>query len=100
MTFTDIASRIQRTIRESRHYADIKSIAIFGSYARGEATPDSDLDILIEFEPAAVIGLDFFDIQAELEKSLEKKIDLVPRDAVKPFLRDEIYGSAKLVYEK
>ncbi|MDQ1252035.1 MAG: uncharacterized protein QG646_1150, partial [Euryarchaeota archaeon] len=54
---------------------NVSDIGVFGSYARGEETQKSDVDILIEFnEP---IGWEFFDIKDLLEEALVKKVDLV-----------------------
>jgi len=60
----------------------ISNLAIFGSYSRGEATNDSDLDIMVEFN--GEIGWDFFDLANELEKILRKKVDLISSKAIKP----------------
>lgn len=59
----------------------IKSLAIFGSFARNEQTQDSDLDILVDFNEN--IGIQFIDLAEEIEKQLGLKIDLVSRNGVK-----------------
>ena len=60
----------------------IRRLAMFGSYARNEATPGSDVDILVEFsEP---VGLQFFELARELEQILQKPVDLVSRYGIKP----------------
>lgn len=60
----------------------IERLAVFGSYSRNEATPDSDVDILVEFsEP---VGLQFFELAQELEQILQKPVDLVSRYGMKP----------------
>ncbi len=59
----------------------IKSISIFGSYSRDEATPESDVDILVDFEEP--IGLEFVDLADELEELLEVNVDLVSKNGVK-----------------
>lgn len=60
----------------------IKSLALFGSFARGEATEQSDVDILVEFN--ARIGWQFLTLAEELEQLLGLKVDLVSRKGVKP----------------
>ena len=71
---------------ELRKRFGVKSLAIFGSVARGEARPDSDVDILVEFEGRATfdryMGLKFF-----LEDLLGRRVDLVTRKALKPRMR-------------
>ena len=79
-------AELKETIKQHRHDLEqkykIKTIAIFGSYARGEETEESDVDILVEFEEP--VGLLFVDLAEYLESILEVKVDLVPRDAIKP----------------
>ncbi len=59
----------------------IKSMAIFGSYARGEQNKESDLDIVVEFEDR--IGIRFVDLAEEIENLLGTKIDLVSKKGIK-----------------
>jgi predicted nucleotidyltransferase len=59
----------------------IKSMAIFGSFARNEQTEDSDLDILVDFKDT--IGIQFIDLAEDIESYLGIKIDLVSRNGVK-----------------
>ena len=59
----------------------IKSIAIFGSYARKEQGEQSDLDLLVEFNDK--IGIRFIDLAEELEKIIGFKVDLVSRNGIK-----------------
>jgi predicted nucleotidyltransferase len=79
---------ILATLREqheilSRSYP-IRRMALFGSWARGEAREDSDVDVLVEVDPS--IGLRFVDLGEELEKALGRRVDLVSRRAIKPSL--------------
>ncbi len=71
----------------------VRSLDLFGSVARGEASPDSDVDLLVEFDRP--IGLfHFFRVQRRLEEILGRRVDLVMRDAVKRQLRDRILAEA------
>ena len=66
----------------------VKSIGVFGSYVRGEAKEQSDIDIMVElYEP---IGWDFVELKEYLETILEKPVDLVTDKALKPMIRDDI----------
>lgn len=69
----------------------LKSIALFGSYARNEQTEDSDIDVLVEFEKP--VGFEFIDLHEDLEKMLDHKIDLVSKKGVKehylPYIEDD-----------
>ncbi len=83
---------ILTTLREqhallSRRYP-IHRMALFGSWARGEAREDSDVDVLIEVDPS--IGLRFVELGEELEKALGRRVDLVSRRAIKPSLWERI----------
>lgn len=66
----------------------IKTLGVFGSYARGDHTGTSDIDLLVEFDQP--IGLEFVSLQQELETILGKKVDLVTPTALKPRLRHRI----------
>ncbi len=59
----------------------VRKIAVFGSRARGEARPDSDLDLLVEL-PSGMSLLDHARMERELSKALGVKVELVPRDAL------------------
>jgi len=75
-----------------------KKISIFGSYVRGEATPESDLDIIVEFEQP--IGLiKFIGIEFELSDSLGIKVDLLTEKSISPYLIDIIRKEATVIYE-
>ncbi len=71
----------------------VASLAIFGSFARGQASSRSDIDILVEFNrPVGLFA--FLDVKFYLEKLLGKKIDLVTPDALRPSMKDQILREA------
>lgn len=71
----------------------VKSLALFGSTARNEATSTSDVDILVEFDRS--VGLfEFVRLKMLLEEWLNRKVDLVTPDALHPALRDRILNEA------
>lgn len=71
----------------------VKSLALFGSAARGEAHPGSDLDFLVEFEGRASFD-QYMDLKFFLEDLLNRKVDLVTRKALKPHLRPYVEKEA------
>lgn len=71
--------------------AGVLKSSIFGSVARGENLPDSDVDILVELPEGASL-FDLFDLQEELQNALGKKVDLGTYRSVRPLLRDEIFS--------
>lgn len=66
----------------------IRRLALFGSWARGEAQEDSDVDVLVEVDPS--IGLRFVELGDQLERALGRRVDLVSRRAIKPSLWERI----------
>lgn len=76
----------------------VVSAGFFGSYARGEHTPN-DIDILIELkEPLGFFK--FLRLQDELAQKLNQPVDLVTRQALSPYIRDQILSSLKIFYER
>jgi hypothetical protein len=71
----------------SRRYP-IQRMALFGSWARGDAREDSDVDILVDVDPS--IGLRFVDLGDELERALGRRVDLVSRRAIRAELWERI----------
>lgn len=69
----------------------VKSLLLFGSVARDEATPASDVDLLVEFNrPVGYFGL--FALQDYLEKLLGCPVDLGTPDSLKPYIRERVMG--------
>ncbi len=72
----------------------VESLALFGSVARDEARPDSDVDLLVEFVRPVTL-FDVVAVQQHLERCLGvRRVDLVPRDSVYPAFRDTILAEA------
>jgi predicted nucleotidyltransferase len=77
----------------------VERLAVFGSAARGEMRPDSDVDLLVEFRPEAEIGfIEYAGLMLALSELLGRKVDLVSRPALKPLLRDAILSEALPLY--
>jgi predicted nucleotidyltransferase len=74
-----------------------RQIGIFGSYARGEARPDSDLDLLVDFKESKSL-LTLVRIERELSEALGIKVDLLTEAAISPYLIDRIKSELKVVY--
>ena len=73
----------------------VKNLYLFGSYAREKADKQSDLDILVEFEAGAQIGLfEFARPRHQLCDLLGREVDLVTRDAIRPEMKDQIFREA------
>jgi uncharacterized protein len=77
----------------------VQELSVFGSAARGDMKADSDIDILVEFEPNAPIGLwEFGDLEEGLAALLGRKVDLVSKRGLKPRVRPYVLRDAKVVY--
>ena len=83
MTSVDQILTVLRELRSNlgRRYP-IRRLALFGSWARGDAREDSDVDLLVDVDPS--IGLDFVELAEELERALGRQVDLVSRRAIRP----------------
>jgi hypothetical protein len=70
-----------------------KNIRVFGSIARGQAGPDSDIDFLVDFEPGRSL-LDHAGMAVDLEDLLGRRVDVVPARALKERIRERVLGEA------
>ncbi|MSV31920.1 MAG: nucleotidyltransferase [Bryobacterales bacterium] len=76
----------------------IVEMAVFGSTARGDVRPDSDVDILVEFAPGVTWGWDYFGLEQELAHVFGRPVDLATKKWLKPNVRAEILDDARIIY--
>ena len=89
------------TIRDYFTTQPVLKAWLFGSYARGEETPESDVDILVQFNKDAEIGLfEHSRMILALEKLIGKNVDLVPEDALLPFAAKTADYDKQLIYSR
>ena len=79
-----------------RHH--IRKLALFGSVLRDDFGPDSDVDVLVEFEPGHTPGLEFFAMEAELAEILGRKVDLHTPAFLSSYFRDRVQEEAEVQY--
>jgi uncharacterized protein len=79
-----------------RHY--IRRLSLFGSRVHGTPRSDSDLDVLVEFDPQHTPGLDFFAMQDELSEIFGVSVDLNTPGFISPYFRDEVLRQAEPIY--
>ncbi|MBI4593949.1 MAG: nucleotidyltransferase family protein [Candidatus Rokubacteria bacterium] len=79
-----------------RHH--IRRLAFFGSVLRDDFRPDSDVDVLVEFEPGTRLGFAFFDIEQELSQIIGRRVDLRTPQELSKYFRDEVLAEAEEVY--
>jgi predicted nucleotidyltransferase len=78
---------------------DVRELSLFGSVLRDDFRDDSDIDVLVEFEPDARIGLfQYFDLESELEGLFGRKVDLVTKQGLKWVIRDDVIRTSEVLY--
>ncbi|MEM9275410.1 MAG: nucleotidyltransferase family protein [Cyanobacteria bacterium P01_F01_bin.143] len=87
--FEQIYETLQQYLTKLQEQYQVKTLGIFGSYARGEATDNSDLDLLVEFQGDLTFD-NYMDLKFFLEDLFNKKIDLVIRDDIKAQIREKV----------
>ena len=94
-TLADILSVLRR--ERARLFAKygLKSMAVFGSATRDDFRPESDVDIMVDFERP--IGMEFIDLADELEAMLQRKVDLATKGGIKPHYMPYIEPDLKYV---
>ena len=78
----------------------IRSLAFFGSAVRDDFGPESDIDVLVSFEPDHIPGFAFFLIQAELSEMLGRQVDLQTANFLSPEIRHSALKEAVTAYEQ
>ena len=95
---TAVEIPLDRLAELCRRY-QVRELSLFGSALREDFGPDSDLDLLVEFEPSAQVGfLTLARVQRELSALLGRRVDLVPKAGLKSRIRQSVLGGAKVIY--
>lgn len=76
----------------------IRKLALFGSILGEDFTPDSDVDVLVEFDPDHIPGLAFFSMQRELSEIVGRKTDMNTPQDLSPYFRQEVLEEAEVLY--
>jgi predicted nucleotidyltransferase len=79
-----------------RHH--IRKLALFGSVLRPDFSADSDIDVLVEFEPEHVPGWEFVGLQEELTQMLGREVDLNTYGSLSRHFRDKVVQNAQVIY--
>lgn len=83
--------------RERLSQYGISNIGLFGSFVRGEQTPHSDIDILVEFKPGKHTFDNFMEAAFLLEELLGRKVELITREALSPYIAPHILREVERV---
>jgi uncharacterized protein len=96
----EIKSKLLEAVKRDKHVEDIKTVALFGSFASGEDQPDSDVDVLMQFSENSHIGFfTYAEIQRNLTEAVGRKVDLVTPEALSKYIREDVLQQAEIVYE-
>ena len=76
----------------------IRKLALFGSVLRDDFTPESDVDVLVEFEPGTRVGLRFFTLEQELSALFGRKVELYTPGFLSKYFRDRVLAEAEILY--
>lgn len=91
MNKEEVIKTIKSELPVLKNKYPIKELGIFGSIVRGDDTSQSDVDILVEFDDSKPIGFfEFIRLENSLSKLLQQKVDLVTKDALKPFIKKDV----------
>ena len=95
-TLEEIKNILKSEMPYLKNKYHVKRLGIFGSFVRGENKKDSDIDILVEFDEN--IGWDIFDLKDYLESILNLKVDMVTKNALKPYIGVQILKEVKYLW--
>jgi predicted nucleotidyltransferase len=76
----------------------IRKLSLFGSVLRDDFTPESDIDVLVEFEEGKTPGLAYMTMQMELSAMLGREVDFLTPQSLSRYYRDEVLAEAETVY--
>ena len=91
---------MQQTIADYFKTQPVLRAWLFGSFARGDESPLSDVDILVQFDEGGVSLLKHATMICELEKILDRPVDIVPEKMLRPRVRENVDQDKKLIYER
>lgn len=91
---------MQKTIADYFKSQPVRKVWIFGSFARGEETPLSDVDLIVEYDEGGISLLKHAAMICELEKILDRPVDIVQEKVLRPRVRESINKDRILIYER
>ena len=93
-------AKIQQTIADYFKTQPVLKAWLFGSFARGEETGLSDVDILVLLDYTKLDGFGFFGMWGDLERLLNRRVDLVTETGLAPYTRESVERDKQLIYER
>nr|QNO51592.1 hypothetical protein FJOHDBIG_00041 [Methanosarcinales archaeon ANME-1 ERB6] len=92
----DQIEEIKKTLIEALRKHEVKKAALFGSIVRGEATEESDIDLLIEFEGRKSL-LDLAGLKLDLQELLRRRVDVLTYKSLHPLLKERILSEQEVI---
>lgn len=96
----NLDSSTLEAIKEYFRTRPVLKAYLFGSYVRGQADKYSDIDILVDLDYSQRIGLGFVQMQIDLEKILNKKVDLISSNSLSKYIKPSVDNEKKLIYTR
>ncbi len=93
----NLSQNMKNFISKTLIEGGVKRAALFGSFARGDATEDSDIDLLIEFRGKKKSLFDLAALKIQLEENLGRNVDLITYNSLHPLLRDRILSEQVII---
>lgn len=101
MSIGEIEKIIREALKQAACRKEVRRISLFGSQLSGLAAKNSDVDLLVELEPQAKIGLfGLYDLEQLLAAKLKRRIDLTTPDGLDKRIRKKVLEESRPVYEK
>ncbi len=91
-----VLNSIRESLKEIKHKFKVKTIGLFGSFSRGEQNENSDIDLLVDFEPGADL-FDLIELENYLVEKLGRKVDAVPAQALRKEFRESILNEVAYI---
>lgn len=96
----NLDERKLNTIRDYFKACPVLKAYLFGSYVRGEADSQSDMDIIVDLDYSKKIGLQFIQMKIDLENLLNVKVDLVSSNGLSKYIKSLVDNEKKLIYAR
>ena len=91
---------IKLSLADYFKHQPVERVWLFGSFARGEETENSDVDLLVDLDHTQPVGLRFFGMWSELEQLLGRNVDLVTESGLADYARESVNRDKIIVYER
>jgi predicted nucleotidyltransferase len=93
MSLDELVNLKRGDILRLAHQHGARNVRVFGSVARGDASPESDVDFLVEMDRGRSL-LDLIELSQDLESLLQRKVDVLTDDGLSPYLQERIHAEA------